>query len=276
MWRLNAARGCSLALVTLWISVAWLVVARVGVGDEAESEKEKSEELRNGVVRVAKGFKLYLGADSVPLEMQQEAVLRWPNSTRNTREGATFVWTIDGRPEAIACVWENGGRFFSYAFHSLSRSKLKAEYEGRTVWQTAKAGLEFSTFPKAPQPADSSVKRLGQMKELARRFSCRLIGNDGKPEELRLLPRPVFRYKTDRKDLVDGALFAFAQGTDPEMILVLEAAGRDGEFEWRYAITRRTMVALDADLDGKPIWAVPLSAGANGDIWYCGSATMTN
>jgi hypothetical protein len=97
-------------------------------------------------------------------------------------------------------------------FLSLSSSKLVAEYNGRTIWQSQKAGIEFATFATAPQPADSTAKRLSQMKELARRFSCRL-SNGGDGEELRLLPRPIYRYQVDRADLMDGALFAVVVGT---------------------------------------------------------------
>ncbi len=33
-----------------------------------------------------------------------------------------------------------------------------------------------------------------------------------------MLPRPLYGYQVDRADLTDGALFAFVQGTDPEVL----------------------------------------------------------
>lgn len=105
------------------------------------------------------------------------------------------------------------------------------------------------------------------MKDLARRFKCRLTSADGKSEELRLLPRPLYRYKTERKDLVDGALFTFVQGTDPEAVLVLEAAVSDGKAKWRYALARSTGVAVEADLDGETIWSEPRGLGARNAAW---------
>ncbi|HEV3005878.1 MAG TPA: hypothetical protein VGX78_15535, partial [Pirellulales bacterium] len=89
-------------------------------------------------------------------------------------------------------------------------------------------------------------------------------------EELRLLPRPLYRYQTQRTDLIDGALFAFVQGTDPEVVLVLEAVGRDAESEWRYALTRRSVLPLEADIDGERIWSVPLSGGGFAEGWFHG------
>ena len=152
-------------------------------------------------------------------------------------------------------------------------SKLVAEHEGQTIWHPDKAGIELRSFPDAPRPEDSPVKRLSQMKELSRRFACRLTAEGRKGEELRLLPRPIFRYETDHRDLVDGALFAYVQGTDPEVILMLEAVRQDGEFAWRYAFTRRSMLALEADLDGERVWAVPYGAGNPSSVWFQGGIT---
>jgi len=114
------------------------------------------------------------------------------------------------------------------------------------------------------------------MRELARRFSCRLMHDDGNSEELRFLPRPLYRYKTERKDLLDGALFAFVQGTDPEVILVLEVAREQGQFEWRYVLTRRSMRALEGDLDGRRIWSAARTAGGAGEAWFHGALGRMN
>jgi hypothetical protein len=263
----GVARGISPAAAALGVAVVWFSLAGVGIGDEPPAEAEDAS--RKTLERIVKGYELFLGAKGVPLEMESEPVLRWPNSTRDTHEGATFVWTLDGRPEAVACVWENGG-FWAHAFHSLSESKLVAKYNRSTIWQTDKPGLEFTRFPEAPEPADSAAKRLVQMKELARRFRCALTEAAKKSEELRFLPHPLYRYKTERKDLIDGGLFAYVQGTDPEVLLVLEAAVRDGKSEWRYVLTRRTGMAVEADLDGKSIWSVPVSNGASNAAWFVG------
>ena len=255
-------------MATFWVAMVSFGLARVSVGDEPA--KKAVDDSREAIDRIAKGYEFFLGADSVPLKMEAEPVLRWPNATRETQEGATYIWTLDGRPEAIGCVWEVGGRWH-HEFHSLSSSKLVAKHNRRTIWQPEKVGVEFSRFAEAPDPAESAVKRLAQMKDLARRFKCRLNSGDGKSEELRVLPQPLYRYKTERKDVVDGALFAFVQGTDPEVVVVLEAALRDGKSKWRYALTRSTAFAVEADLDGETVWSEPFSVGARNAAWFTGS-----
>jgi len=254
--------------LTLGTLALWYGLAGDSLGDEPNAAEEDS---RQAIVRIAKGYQLYLGADRIPLEMRQEPVLRWPNPTREVPEGATFVWVLDGRPEAIGCIWKHG--ILSHAFHSLSPARVTGEHDGQVIWHPEKGGLELQNFPRAPRMADSAVKRLSQMKDLARRFTCRLAAEGRKGEDLRLLPRPIFRYEARRKDLVDGALFAFVQGTDPEVTLVLEAGRDDEGAQWRYALTRRSMLALEAELDGERIWSAPHGAGAPGEPWFQGGIT---
>lgn len=128
------------------------------------------------------------------------------------------------------------------------------------------------------------------MKSLARDFRTTLLGwnaDDSDREELRMLPRPVYRYETDPKGPLDGAIFAFVQGTDPEAFLLLEAARAGGEgdreYEWRYALARRTSGRMETRYRGQVVWtaerlldysdpqrdyfqfSVPLPAAENGE-----------
>lgn len=256
--------------VIAWFAIAHSLLSMLAADDEtqpAEAEK-RAADARETVRRIAEGYQLFLGDDRAALSIEREPVLRWPNQTRDTSEGATFLWTLDGRPEAMADVWIRGG-VPTHAFHSFSRSKLLAVHNGRTIWHPETSGIEFTEFADGPRPDDSPAKRLAQMKGLARRFTCRITGRrDG--EELRLLPRPLYRYQTKASDLLDGALFAFVQGTDPEVMLLLEAVQRANRSAWEFALTRDSGVGLEADLDGKRIWKVPSSAGAPGEVWFQG------
>src|SRR5262249_553260 len=51
------------------------------------------------------------------------------------------------------------------------------------------------------------------------------------------LPTPFYRYPAARTGVVDGALFAFVSdaGTDPEVLLLLEAREEGGKPRWEYA-----------------------------------------
>jgi hypothetical protein len=56
------------------------------------------------------------------------------------------------------------------------------------------------------------------------------------------------------RDLVDGALFAYVQGTDPEAILVLVAVGTATKAEWQYAFARATSGRLVVKRGDEVVW----------------------
>jgi hypothetical protein len=56
-------------------------------------------------------------------------------------------------------------------------------------------------------------------------------------------------------------MFAFVMGTDPEVILLLEAVDRDHNAVWQYALTRATTYAVEASLDDEIVWSVNAASG---------------
>lgn len=76
------------------------------------------------------------------------------------------------------------------------------------------------------------------------------------PDPLRLLPNPMLRFGAEDSDTLDGALFVYAHGTDPELLIVIEALKSDDAYRWHYALAPMTAYAMKAMLDEKPIWEV--------------------
>jgi hypothetical protein len=61
----------------------------------------------------------------------------------------------------------------------------------------------------------------------------------------------VYRYASEEDHVVDGALFALVEVTDPEVWVLLEAR-RDGErLAWHYALARMNADAIEVRLDDK-------------------------
>lgn len=79
-------------------------------------------------------------------------------------------------------------------------------------------GIELVTIAGGPVPARSTAQRLVQMQALTRDFSASTKDDKDRSWELRLLPRPFYRYESTDPDVLDGALFSFvtSAGTDPE------------------------------------------------------------
>ncbi len=180
------------------------------------------------------------------LMLAPEPVLRWTNPVRGTVAGAVFVWLADGRPEVIMSVYrypEDGKEVEENEFQSLATTGLTATRKGQEVWVPRTPGIRLDPIPGAPKPAATPAERLRQMRTLAREFHAFFDAPEDRTE-LRLLPKPLFRYETKRPDLADGALFAFVLTTDPEVLLLIEARSVGGASVWHYGFARMSMVNL--------------------------------
>jgi hypothetical protein len=196
---------------------------------------------------------------SEKLTLRSEPLLHWGNPARTGEDGGVFVWMLDGRPEVIGSV-------FTYRlpkvirrkheYHSLAAGPLTAEFRGQRVWAPKAAGVVFRPVPDAPEPAATARLRLSQMKVLAREFSARMEDMEGQKSDLRLIAQPLIRYEPKDKEILDGALFAFAVGTDPEVILLLEARADKGHMVWQYAFARYHYVNLWASHKNEEVWHV--------------------
>ena len=203
--------------------------------------------------------------------MKPESILRWTNAPRGQEGEPTLIlWADAGRPVALASVYP-WGRNLVYDCVSLARDVgLTAREDGRTVWSPTKAGVTFRDFSDIPPPGTNARARLAQMKSLAEGFKVTMMGlkaDQSDREEMRLLPKPIYRYKLDdgqtvHPDLIDGALFAFVQGTDPEAVLLIEAIRQGNRTNWQYAFGRATGAGLEARLGPSVVWTAPRDYGS--------------
>jgi hypothetical protein len=93
------------------------------------------------------------------------------------------------------------------------------------------------------------------MKSLAGKFSATYTDNVN-PLNLRLLIQPVYRFEPgDKPRDPDGAMFAFANGTNPMAILLLEARQVGESRKWHYAFARTGTGAVAAQYDEKEIFS---------------------
>ena len=200
-----------------------------------------------------------------PLELKKEPVFEWSNPVREgVQQGVVFVWLRDGRPAAMGCFFSEHegrhmGRKVMHEFHALDSEKLVVTRpKGALNEWKPEAGLVRKELTDAPVPADTAPARLLQMRKLAGEFSGHEVDGDGKKLELRLLPTPLFRYPAAKTGVIDGALFAFVStaGTDPEVLLVVEAKEVNGKVSWEYALGRYSDRSLYVQRKGKEVWTM--------------------
>jgi hypothetical protein len=225
--------------------------------DTVKSPPDGKTKLHRLLDESAKSYAIYAGDDhSDALELK--CVLRWANVTRGSVDGATYIWTQHGRPLATVCVYPWQGLLCDN-FQSLAEGPVTAYLNGGKVWQCEKPGVNFQAVPDGPRPDDSASGRQQQLKQLGSQFRATLMGwnaADSDREQLRMLPRPVHRW--EENGLVQGAIFAFVQGTDPEVFLLLEvrpkSAVPQSELNWRYALARRTSGWLEVYYKDQLAW----------------------
>ncbi len=236
------------------------LVAAPDTPDEKSDEVNSARDARlEMMMRMAERYEIYVQADPPKkLERVPKPVLRWTNPIRGARDGCLWLWTQNGRPEAIVSFYPSlgtDGEQWDHEFQSLSHGKLRGERNRTPFWTPEKPGTEFKILPDAPPPADTVAKRSSQIRTLAGRFSGQVTVRDDK-SALRLLTTPIFRYSDRDAGVVDGALLVFAQGTDPELLLLLEARVERDVPQWHYALARMTSMPVEASLDERPVWAV--------------------
>jgi hypothetical protein len=232
-----------------------------------QAPSEEPKKLNDQIEKAINWYDVLPAADSTVL-LAPQPVLRWRSVVRGQEaEDILVIWPHNGRPVAMASIFPWQGKM-CHEFDSLSRErKVIARDKDRVIWSPETAGVEFKDVPAAPKPGKTHAERLRQMKAIAERFKATMTGwqpDDTDQEELRLLPRPLYRYdlkkaKEPDPNLLDGALFAYVQGTDPEVVLVLEAIGRAEKSAWQYAFVRATSGGLEVKLGREVVWTAKKS-----------------
>lgn len=245
-------------------AIAFALWAGFAAAQEPPAPEKKPRTLREFIDASLDAFKLFSDADSEePAEIL--TALRWANNARGSEDGVTLLYVHRGRPLAAACVYPWESRL-EHDFESLSRGKIVARLDGKTVWQPQTPGVTFADIPGAPPVEATRPMRLRQMKALAEQFQATLLGwkvDNTDREELRLLSRPLYRYDPKGGEVTDGAVFAFVMGTDPEALLLIEAVssttgqGGGDSARWQYGFARRTSGELEGRFQETVVWNAP-------------------
>jgi hypothetical protein len=210
----------------------------------------------------AKSWTMYLDKDRrTKAEFRSKPIYVWTNPTRSHgQHGAVFVWTHEGRPVVVSSTFshpEMKRRMVCYEFHSLALKSLVPENRDAAAEKWEPRGpIELHPLPGAPVPDASAARRLGQMRALARDFTAHSIDYQKERWELRLLTAPLYRYEKPEGNVIDGALFAFvtSAGTDPEVMIALEARQEREKTAWYYRAIRFSDSNLYVQHKGKEVW----------------------
>jgi hypothetical protein len=249
------------SVAPLYLAIALAALSQGGKASTGDSGADRLEFMKDSV----QTYELTGGsASGGALKLDEKPVFRLGKQyAEDLQDGAIFLWTGEhGRPEAAIQVFliKNASEpqgLWIHEFTSLATSGLKAVRKGRPWWTPTTPGLEFKPIPDAPKPAETAAQRLRQMRSFADGFRASDDFGGRGWSELRMLTTPICRYGEPGSRLVDGALFAFVLGTDPEVFLFLEARpGKEG-LEWQYGLAPMTVFAVKGSYRGKAVWELP-------------------
>lgn len=232
-------------------------------GQEQAAAATDRQALRAQMRVIAKSFVLFelAGEERRVAQLADEPVLRYTDNTRRQDDGTVWIWQYGGRPVAVIGIEFYPKRSrepkWLYEVVSLSPERIALERGQKTIWTARSPGLQRHVLEDAPQPAEKPTDRLRQMKQLLQRFTAYERAETEGRIELRLMAQPLARYH-DEATGDGGAIFAFANGTNPEVLCVVEAR-REGKpnASWCFALAQMTGGEVFAELDGQKIWECP-------------------
>jgi hypothetical protein len=226
---------------------------------EPDIERTRREEVARLAPAKAQRMEVLVGdqnateGEFTKANLVKDPLLRWSNPTAGSVHGEVFVWTADGRPAALASIfrWYHPFHGATVEIVSLSPAAVMARENGSVLWDSGSPGVSFASID-GPEPAGTKSGRLTQMRSLVRRFSAQLTdkrSGEAVVRDLRLMNQPMHRYDSEGNGIVDGGIFAIAEVTDPEAIVLIEAARSGGKTGWRYALARMNNHELAVRLD---------------------------
>jgi hypothetical protein len=210
---------------------------------------------------IAKSIQIYeiAGGKWSQAQLADEPVLRYTDVTRKQHDSTIWVWGTKGRPSAMVAVEYYPERprdpKWLYEIASLSTSRIAVERGSDLSWTAREPGLNIRRLNGAPAPAERPAARLGQMKDLLARFAAHEGAVVEGRIELRPMARPLYRYRDEAAGVIDGAVFSFANGTNPEVLWIIEAQADDqNNRSWGFGFVQMTGAEVIAELDGKEVW----------------------
>lgn len=197
------------------------------------------------------------------LTLHSRPILKWTNPVSGIEHGALVMWQDGVRPAVFAQVFKIPAPelFWLHECQSVASTPLEFRLNDKLTWGPKRGGAEFAPLKDVDAPTGKVPALVRQAKSLARRFTATEDFRT-KPTspvekfELRLVTQPLHQYQSNERGILAGCVFAFVNGTDPEVILVLEAraSGETAPAAWYYVLCPMTCWGTAAQFDQTPVF----------------------
>jgi hypothetical protein len=213
------------------------------------------------------------GEASNQAKLIPEPLFRFSDQARLLPDGSVWGWGTAGRPVMMVefRTYDRTPGEWGYDLTATSDVQFSADVTGHGRWAPRKSDFKLLPAGDIAPPAKTEAARLRQMKQLARSLNASELWK-GQRSELRLLPTEVHRYSDAASGIVDGAVFIFVVGSNPEAILLVEAHQADGGSaaagSWKYGLARMSAAEMTFRLGDSEVWKVPEDHGGPAASYY--------
>src|SRR5207248_2289996 len=118
----------------------------LGAADEPDQDKEESqwEQRLKNMQRSAAQY-TFSTADTLKeaFKFHETPYLRSSNPVGESKDGAVYVWTNHGRPQAVLKLYTFNNKTYTHAWQSLSESAFVGERNGQVFWNPTQPGIEL-------------------------------------------------------------------------------------------------------------------------------------
>lgn len=247
------------------VTVAAALLGSVGRADEKKDDPAKTEEFRRAAEKVVGTIEVevLVGEKWAKVKRIEKALLSYGDATRENDRGSVWAWGEKGRPVAVLELYQNVNnrtRWVSVICNT-SGGKVRASRGGEAWWAENASATEPKDIPGAAAPAAEGPARQRQLKQLAGKFTGHEFWDPNNSRfELRRLDRPLHTYRDEDAGILDGALYTLANGTNPEILLCVEARTNPKDATksaWQFAVGRLAHAELHLLYDEKEVFDAP-------------------
>jgi hypothetical protein len=248
--------------------ISLAVCGNVPLAFAAEDSPEPSESVRQ-IRAVLADYRANLAGSSSTDDVKLSArpLLTFGDAARNNEAGTLWTWTVKQRPVAFVEVFRpSGDPTLVHALTLASEQRIELKLAESQTWRPGKTQRQPKRCPAdVATVADSPIQRLRQMKDISRHFHAHEFWDPNNSRfELRLLVQPVYRYQDDVAKIVDAGVFALAHGTNPEVLVLIEAVKENDTVAWHYDFLRLGSAEIHVLWDEEEVWTVPRTPGVVG------------
>jgi hypothetical protein len=242
------------------------------------NEPNVDEERHKEAEKVVSGIELEKLVDGnwTTVRRIEKPLLYYSEPTREHVTGSVWAWGEKGRPVALVKLCQQVGvqSRWKISLTNTSGGKLRASHDSARWWRENESAVELKDIPDAHMPATDRQQRQRQLKQILLKFTGHEFWDPGNSRyELRRLERPLHTYQDEDGGVQAGALCTLANGTNPEIMLFIEARvdpkiGTNAR--WQFLVARLAHAELYLEYGGREVFAAPRAnrlSGPNMPYW---------